>query len=71
MKDLGVLKYFLGIEVSRNSKGIYLCQQRYILDIIAEAGNMGSKPISFPMGQNHQLARSTSPLLRMLSSTEG
>lgn len=63
MKDLGVLKYFLGIEVSRNSEGIYLCQRKYILDIIAEAGNLGSKPISFPMEQNHQLARSTSPLL--------
>lgn len=26
MKDLGPLKYFLGIEVARNESGIYLCQ---------------------------------------------
>lgn len=25
MKDMGILKYFLGIEVARNPKGIILC----------------------------------------------
>jgi hypothetical protein len=38
MKDLGSLKYFLGIEVDRNSIGIFLCQRKYTLDIITEAG---------------------------------
>ena len=36
MKDLGQLKYFLGIEVSRSKVGIYLSQQNYVLDLLTE-----------------------------------
>ncbi|XP_019092930.1 PREDICTED: uncharacterized protein LOC109129333 [Camelina sativa] len=63
MKDLGALKYFLGIEVSRSSQGFYLSQHKYALEIIADAGLLGCKPDSFPLEQNHNLALSTSPLL--------
>lgn len=34
MKDFGLLKYFLGIEVARSPDGVYLCQRKYTLDII-------------------------------------
>lgn len=63
MKDLGILKYFLGIEVARNQEGIFLCQRKYTLDIKSEVGLLGAKPASFPMEQNHKLAQSTSPLV--------
>ena len=36
MKDLGSLKYFLGIEVARGSSGIFLCQRKYVLDLLTE-----------------------------------
>ena len=63
MKDLGLLKYFLGIEVSRNAQGFYLSQRKYVLDIISEMGLLGARPSAFPLEQNHKLSLSTSPLL--------
>lgn len=63
MKDLGSLKYFLGIEVARNREGIFLCQRKYTLDIISEVGCLGSKPITSLMEQQQRLALSNGPLL--------
>lgn len=63
MKDLGLLKYFLGIEVARNASGIYICQRKFALDIITETGLLGAKPASFPLDQNHQLALAKGTLL--------
>lgn len=57
MKDLGVLKYFLCIEVAHIKDGIYLSQHKYALDIIKECGLLGARPINTPMEQNHVLAR--------------
>ena len=64
MKDLGLLKYFLGIEVARSNEGIFLCQRKYALDIITETGLLGARPAGFPIVQNHTLATSSSELLQ-------
>ncbi|XP_021740408.1 uncharacterized protein LOC110706764 [Chenopodium quinoa] len=56
MKDLGSLKYFLGLEVARSKHGFYVCQRKYALDIIAETRLLGAKPADFLMEQNHGLA---------------
>uniref|UniRef100_A0A1J3G6T2 Copia protein n=2 Tax=Noccaea caerulescens TaxID=107243 RepID=A0A1J3G6T2_NOCCA len=63
MKDLGDLKFFWGIEVSRSSRGFYLSQRTYAMEIITETGMLGSKPASFPLEQNNKLALSSSPLM--------
>ncbi|RVW21525.1 Retrovirus-related Pol polyprotein from transposon RE2 [Vitis vinifera] len=37
-KDLGKLKYFLGIEIAQSSSGVVLSQRKYALDILEETG---------------------------------
>ena len=61
MKDLGELRYFLGIEVLRSKAGIYLSQRKYALDIVSECGLLGSKPVDTPMEQYHNLGRDNGP----------
>ena len=56
MKDLGKLKYFLGIEVAHSPAVLFLSQRKYALDLLTEAGMLGCKPIDTPMEQNHRLA---------------
>ena len=63
VKDLGKLKYFLGIEISRGPEGIFISQRKYSLDIVTDTGNLGSKPALTPLEQNHKLAESKGPLL--------
>lgn len=37
MTDLGDLNYFLGISVRRDSKGMFLSQKKYALDLLDRA----------------------------------
>lgn len=42
IKDLGTLKYFLGIEVAHSVSWITLCQKKYCLDLLHETSLLGS-----------------------------
>ena len=39
IKELGKLKYFIGIEVAHSRHGILMFQQKYMLDLLTETGN--------------------------------
>ncbi|RVW26625.1 Retrovirus-related Pol polyprotein from transposon RE1 [Vitis vinifera] len=54
-KDLGKLKYFLGIEIAQSSSGVILSQRKYALDILEETGMLDCKPVDTPMDPNVKL----------------
>uniref|UniRef100_A0A803MDK1 Reverse transcriptase Ty1/copia-type domain-containing protein n=1 Tax=Chenopodium quinoa TaxID=63459 RepID=A0A803MDK1_CHEQI len=56
IKDLGSLKYFLGIEVSRSNSGILLNQRKYILDMLRDAHMESCNPASFPLPKDLKLS---------------
>ncbi|KAL5840582.1 hypothetical protein ACOSQ4_013190 [Xanthoceras sorbifolium] len=48
-KDLGDLRYFLGMEVARSRKGISVSQRKYTLDLLKETKMLDSRPAETPM----------------------
>ena len=63
LKDLGILKYFLGLEVARSRKGIFLSQRKYANEILQERGLTGARPVHLPMEQNMKLTATSGDLL--------
>ncbi|KAG7572488.1 Integrase catalytic core [Arabidopsis suecica] len=57
IKDLGVLKYFLGIEVCRSKEGLFLSQRKYALDLLKLTGKLGAKPVDTPLEQGYKVNR--------------
>nr|XP_048330750.1 uncharacterized mitochondrial protein AtMg00810-like [Ziziphus jujuba var. spinosa] len=56
MKELGELKHFLGLEVDRTEKGLFLGQQKYAKNLLQKFGMLDCKPISTPMEVNAKLS---------------
>ncbi|GKC11224.1 ribonuclease H-like domain-containing protein, partial [Tanacetum coccineum] len=52
IKDLGELKYFLGIEVLKIDKGLCVTQRKYCLELLHEYGLLAARPVSIPFPKN-------------------
>lgn len=55
VKDLGTLKYFLGMEFTRSREGIFVNQRKYVLDLLKETGQLGCKAADTPLEANQKL----------------
>lgn len=55
IKDLGQLRYFLGMEIARSKEGIVVSQRKYTLDLLKETGMSGCKPADTPIEANVKL----------------
>lgn len=55
MKDLGGLKFFLGIEFARSNVRMIMYQRKYALEITSEVGLSGAKLVSTPIDVNVKL----------------
>ena len=52
IKDLGPLRYFLGMEVAKSRKGTVVSQRKYTLDLLKEISMLSNKLANIPMDQN-------------------
>ena len=57
LKDLGDLRYFLGLEIACSQQGIFVCQRHYALELLNDTGFMGCKPVRTPMEPNLKLSK--------------
>lgn len=57
MSDLGIMSYFLGVEIEQLSNGIFLTQRKYVLGILKRFGMDKSKAVATPMAANLNLSK--------------
>ena len=55
IKDLGALKYFIGMEFARSREGIFVNQKKYVIDFLNKIGMLRCKPIETPIEPNVKL----------------
>jgi hypothetical protein len=55
MSMMGELKYFLGFQIKQLQEGTFICQIKYIQDILKMFGMKNAKLIKTPMGTNGHL----------------
>ena len=66
MKDLGMMRYFLGMEVWQDADGISLGQGKYAVEILKRFGMMNCKAMTTPMALNLKLLSVASSEKRLM-----
>lgn len=57
MTDLGLMKYFLGIQVKQSENGIFISQEKYVEDLLKKFNMLNCKPVATPMAMNEKFSK--------------
>ncbi|KAK0605247.1 hypothetical protein LWI29_024597 [Acer saccharum] len=57
LKDLGIINYFLGVQVHKTSEGLHLSQSKYILDLLCKVKMQFANSLNTPMTGGEKLSR--------------
>ena len=57
IKDIGGLKYFLGMEIARSKNGLSVSQRKYTIDLLRETRMLDCKPAETPMDHTTKLGK--------------
>lgn len=55
MSDLGLLHYFLGLEVKQGEDGVFISQRKYATDLLKRLNMVNCKVVATPMNVNEKL----------------
>ena len=63
MTNLGLMKYFLGIEVKQNKNGIFISQEKYANDILKRFNMLKCKSTPTPIVTGMKLSQDENDLM--------
>jgi hypothetical protein len=55
--DLGIMNYFLGMEIHQCSSGIFVSQRKYVVDILKKFKLESCKEVATPLAQNEKISK--------------
>jgi len=57
IKDLGLMRYFLSIQVKQSLRKIFISQEKYVANILKKFNMLECKPVASPMTANEKLQK--------------
>jgi hypothetical protein len=70
LKDMGLVHYFLGIQVQRDTNGFFLQQHQYALDILERAGMLDCRPCETPIDTAGKVSGNDGTLLSTADASD-